>query len=383
MMQLFFSRLFLAMCFLFGTMAQATATTRGAVNDSEKGITEAIQHYLYGTSFNDQSSIKKAFYANARLYLSGKDNTTREVGVAEYAQLFSENAKGQFNGRFGRLISIDVSGDSATAKAEILMPKQSAKFIDVFLLKKINGTWQIISKTAERENGPQHGRKILFVVSNFDQYPGTSISAGNNFPELVYTYQIFRKAGYAIDFLSQNGGAVPLEMINTADAVLKQHLYDTNFMWALGHTKSPAEIKASDYVAINYIGGGSAAIGVADNFAIQTLAMEIYQQQGGVIAAICQGTEGISRLKNKDGSYLISGKVLTTFPNEFLNKQSPIFKAHPISLEDNLKLRQGKLTFGVNGKSHIETDGRLVTGMNWESSVEVAEAVIRLLDQKK
>jgi putative intracellular protease/amidase len=33
--------------------------------------------------------------------------------------------------------------------------------------------------------------------------------------------------------------------------------------------------------------------------------------------------------------------------------------------------------------SHIEVDGRLVTGMNWESSVAVAEAVIRLLGEKK
>jgi putative intracellular protease/amidase len=338
---------------------------------------------LNGTSYNDQSQINKAFYANARLYLPGKDEAMREMGALEYAQLFPQDKKGQFNGRLGRLISMDVTGDVATAKAEILLLKSGIRFVDVFLLKKIQGTWQIISKTAIRENAPQHGRKILFVVSNAQQYPGTSVSTGNNFPELAYAYQTFIKAGYAVDFVSQQGGSVPLEMINTSDFVQRQHLYDHDFMWALSHTKQAAEINATDYAAINYIGGGAAIIEIADDPAIQEIAMQIYEQQGGVIAAICQGTQGISNLKQRDGSFLLSDKVLTSFPDRYLNQQSPIYKAYPFSLESTIKQRKGKFTSGANGMSHIEVDGRLVTGMNWESSVAVAEAVIRLLGEKK
>jgi putative intracellular protease/amidase len=172
-------------------------------------------------------------------------------------------------------------------------------------------------------------------------------------------------------------------MINTSDTVQRQHLYDRDFMWALAHTKHPTEIAAKDYAAINYIGGGSAIIEIADNPAIQAIAMQIYEQQGGVIAAICQGTQGISNLKQRDGTFLLSDKVLTSFPDRYLNQQSPIFKAYPFSLETTIKQRKGKFTSGANGSSHIEVDGRLVTGMNWESSVAVAEAVIRLLDEKK
>jgi len=385
MNQVFFIRVLFILCCWFAVAGRSDALSAvtNNVNDEEKGIKQAIHWYLNGTSYNDQSQINKAFYVNARLYLPGKDDAMREMGALEYAQLFPEDKKGQFNGRLGRLISMDVTGDVATAKAEILLLKPDIRFVDVFLLKKVQGTWQIISKTAIRENAPQHGRKILFVVSNAQHYPGTAVSTGNNFPELAYAYQTFIKAGYAVDFVSQQGGSVPLEMINTSDAVQRQHLYNPDFMWALAHTKHPAEIVAKDYAAINYIGGGSAIIEIADNPAIQAIAMQIYEQHGGVIAAICQGTQGISNLKQRDGTFLLSEKVLTSFPDRYLNQQSPIFKAYPFSLETTIKQRKGKFTSGANGSSHIEVDGRLVTGMNWESTVAVAEAVIRLLDEKK
>jgi putative intracellular protease/amidase len=225
-------------------------------------------------------------------------------------------------------------------------------------------------------------RKILLVVSNAHQYPGTKVNTGNNFPELAYTYDVFRRAGYAVDFVSPDGGAVPLEMINTSDEMIKRHLYDSDFMWSLAHTRPVAEAKAEEYAGIAFMGGGAAIVGVPENRAVQEFAMRIYEQQGGVLAAICQGTEGITNLKLKDGTYLVQGKVLTSFPDSFLNRESAIFKAYPFSVEGSIKRRGGKFTHGENGKGHVEVDGRLVTGMNWESSVGVAEAMVRLLAQK-
>jgi putative intracellular protease/amidase len=377
--QFYFVRLLLA-CFLFLTAMQGRASAPAADLD---GIRAAVQLYLNGTSFNIRSDIDKAFYPTARLYLDGKDGAVREMSAVDYAQLFPEDKKAQFNGRLGRLLSIDVTGSVATAKAEILMPKPGIRFVDVFLLKKIGGAWKIVSKSAHRSDGPQHGRKILFVVSNAHQYPGTSVNTGNNFPELAYAYDSFVKAGYAVDVTSPEGGAVPLEMISTSDALQKSYLYNSDFMWALAHTKPVAALKAADYAGLVYIGGGAAIVGVPDNAAIQAIAMRIHEQQGGMIAAICQGTEGLTRLRKPDGSYLVSGKVLTSFPDAFLNQASPIFKAYPFSVEGSIRQRGGKFVHGANGKSHVEVDGRLVTGMNWESSVGVAEAMIRQLDQGK
>lgn len=373
--------LFRAVLFCLSLTAAGIGNAATAGND-EDAIRETVRLYLHGTSFNEQSEISQAFYANSRLYLDGQSNSVREMSGPEYAKLFPEEKKAQFNGRVGRLVSMDVTGTVATAKAEILMPKQGARYVDVFLLKKIAGTWKIVSKSAHREDAPGHSRKVLLVLSNADRYPGTKINTGNNFPELAYTYDVFRKAGYVVDFVSPNGGAVPLEMINTSDEMLKKHLYDSDFMWALSHTKPVSVVKADEYAGIVFVGGGAAIVGIPENQPLQDLARRIYEEQGGVIAAICQGTEAISNLKLKDGTFLIQGKVLTSFPDAFLNKESPIFKAYPFSVEGSIKRRGGKFAHGENGKGHVEVDGRLVTGMNWESSVVVAESMIRLFEQR-
>lgn len=350
-------------------------------SSEEDAVRETVGWYLHGTSFNVRSDINRAFYPHSRLYLDGEGGKMREMSGPEYAALFPEERKAQFNGRVGRLLSVDVTGTVATAKAEILMPQQGARFVDVFLLRKSGGNWQIVSKSAHREPAPRHVRKILLVVSNAHQYPGTKVNTGNNFPELAYTYDVFRRAGYAVDFVSPEGGAVPLEMINTSDELSKRHLYDSDFMWSLSHTRPAAQVKAEEYAGILFAGGGAAIVGVPEDKRLQDIARQIYEQQGGVLAAICQGTEGLSNLRLNDGSFLIQGKTLTSFPDAYLNKESPIFKAYPFSVEGSIKRRGGRYTHGANGRSHVEVDGRLVTGMNWESSVDVAQSMIRLIEQ--
>ncbi|MEX0142862.1 nuclear transport factor 2 family protein [Massilia sp. LMS1-1-1.1] len=365
-------------CCLLGITAVSTAAT---AEQDEHAIQETVRLYLHGTSFNVQDEIKQAFHANARLYLDGKDDAEWELSGPEYAKLFTDEKKGQFNGRHGRLIKVDMNGKVATAKAEIHIPAQGVRYVDVFLLKKIAGNWKIVSKSAHREQAARHARKVLLVVSNVHQYPGTKVNAGNNFPELAYTYGAFRKAGYAVDFVSPEGGAVPLEMIVTSDELLKKYLYDSDFMWALAHTKPVAEVKADEYAGMAFVGGGAAIVGIPDNKPLQDIALRIYEQQGGVIAAICHGTEGIKNLKLSDGTFLIQGKTLTSFPDAFLNKESPVYKAYPFSAEGSIKRQGGIFRHGASGQSHVEVDGRLVTGMSWESSVGVAESMIRLIEQ--
>lgn len=374
----FLLRTILACCLLSIT---AVASAASAEQD-DNAIRETVRLYMHGTSYNVQSEIKQAFHASSRLYLDGKNDAEWELSGPEYAKLFSQEKAGQFNGRHGRLIQVDVSGKVATAKAEIHIPQQGVRYVDVFLLKKIAGTWKIVSKSADREPAaPRQARKVLLVVSNVHQYPGTKVNAGNNFPELAYTYDVFRKAGYAVDFVSPEGGAVPLEMIVTSDALLKKHLYDSDFMWALAHTLPVSEVRADDYAGMAFVGGGAAIVGIPDNKALQDIALRIYEQQGGVIAAICHGTEGIKNLKLRDGTFLIQGKVLTSFPDAFLNRESPVYKAYPFSAEASITRHGGIFRHGANGKSHVEVDGRLVTGMSWESSVGVAQSMIRLIEQ--
>ncbi len=113
-------------------------------------IRATIHQYLEGTSYNKPEVIKMAFYEEANLFLTHKDKKLWIVPVQEYASWFEKKKRGTFNGRIGNILSIDQENDIATAKAEILAKGKSIRYIDMFLLKKIEGKWKIISKAASR-----------------------------------------------------------------------------------------------------------------------------------------------------------------------------------------------------------------------------------------
>lgn len=362
-------------CFalLCGIPAHADPATDG------REIATVIQDYLHGSSYNQPDQLRRAFHPDARLYLSQGTDGMREVSIADYAGWFDKNP-GQFNGRVGRLLGVQVDGNIATAKAEILIAQDQARFVDLFLLKKLGGQWQIISKTATRQTAPAHDRQVVLVVSSVDTMPGTRLSAGNSFSELIHAYAGFREAGYGVQFVSPDGGAVPLAYIDTRNGEHKAMVYDDDFMWALANTRRPDQVNPADYAALMYIGGSAAMYGVAEHPGVQSLAVRIYEQQGGIVSAVCHGSAGLVNLTLSDGSALVGGKRVTGYPDAFEDTSAAYYKTFPFSIEQRLRKSNGQFSHGARGTSHVEADGRLVTGMNWESTRGVVAAIVQQLD---
>ena len=71
--------------------------------------------------------------------------------------------------------------------------------------------------------------KILFVTSNQDFYGNTKIPTANHFEEIIVPYDLFIKAGYTVDFISPNGGAIPIGYINTSDPLQKKYLQQKRY----------------------------------------------------------------------------------------------------------------------------------------------------------
>jgi putative intracellular protease/amidase len=362
---------------LFALLLSGLTHAEPATDDGQ--VAAVIQDYLQGSSYNQADQLRRAFHPEARLYLSQGTDGMREVSITEYAGWFSKNP-GQFNGRIGRLLGTQVEGNIATAKAEILIGKDQARFVDLFLLKKLGGQWQIISKTATRYPAPTHGRQVLLAVSNADTMQGSRLSAGNSFAELIHAYTTFREAGYGVQFVSPEGGAVPLAYIDTSNPEHKSKVYDSDFMWALANTRSPEDVNAADYAALMYIGGSAAMFGVADHPGLKALAVRIYEQQGGIVSAVCHGSAGLVDLTLSDGTALVSGKRVTGYPDAFEDKSAAYYKTFPFSIEQRLLERKGLFRHGVRNTSHVEIDGRLITGMNWQSTRDVATAIIQSLE---
>jgi putative intracellular protease/amidase len=348
--------------------------------NEQQQILSTLNNYIEGTSYNKKDVIAKAFYQDALLYLSGKDGSLNVVGIEEYISWYDDDKYGEPTGRIGEVLSIDIRGDVATAKAEILFPNREFRFIDVFLLKKLTSGWRIMSKSAQKIEHKATGKRILFIVSNASFHGDSTVKTGVSFSEIVNAYHVFKEAGYTVDFVSPEGGAIPLSYIDTSKNLHKQYLYNSDFMYAIGHTKSPTEIIAKHYRAVHYVGGGNAMYGVPENKALQKISMSIYEDFNGVISSVCHGTAGIVNLKTKDGKYLVAGKRVSGYPEAYESSKATHIKQFPFLIQQTIEQRKGLFKVSGRGKAHMEVDGRLVTGQNYLSSALVAEQIIEILE---
>ncbi|WP_234859159.1 nuclear transport factor 2 family protein [Aquimarina aquimarini] len=342
-------------------------------------LRETLQNYIDGTSYDQPEIIKKAFYNEANLYLSHKEKDVWIVPVSEYANWFKKGTPNQFNGRIGNIVSIDHYNDIAVAKVEIILPSKGIEFMDMFLLKKIKNNWKVISKTASSKKSNQSGDRILFIVSNAHYHGSSDIATGNSFSEIVNAFDTFTNEGYTVDFVSPDGGSIPLAYINTSDSLHKKYIYTTDFMYALKHTKKPSDIDPQNYKAVHYIGGGSAMYGVPENKEIQKLSMTIFEKYGGIISSVCHGTAGIVNLKTKDGKYLVNGNTISGYPDSFEKQDADYFKQFPFKIQETIEKRGGTFRFSSRNSMHVEVEGNLITGQNYLSSKHVALKIIERL----
>lgn len=225
--------------------------------------------------------------------------------------------------------------------------------------------------------------RVLFIVSNAHFYGETDMSTSNHFSEIINAYDVFYQNGYTIDFLSPEGGALPVGYIDTSKPLQKKYLYDSVFMDKLEYTKKPSQVKSSDYAAVYYVGGGAAMFGVPQNKEIQRIVMELYEDYNGVISAVCHGTAGIVNLKKEDGTYLYQGKKVSGFPDKFERKEARYYKTFPFSIQQIIKDRGGVFEFSDEGwDGFMVSDGRLISGQDPTSSDLIARKVIEILEDK-
>lgn len=112
-------------------------------------IEKTLKKYMEGSSYNKLDVLESVYTENATLFLSGNGDFKRYT-PKEYVAFFKNKKYGEFNGRYAKVLAIDIVKDIATAKIEIAIPARKWVYIDLFLLKKFENGWKIISKTATR-----------------------------------------------------------------------------------------------------------------------------------------------------------------------------------------------------------------------------------------
>ncbi|GHF87946.1 nuclear transport factor 2 family protein [Thalassotalea marina] len=131
-------------------LCQFSVIASDGKNDDVAQIKQVIQWYFDGTSQGQPELIKKAFIPTLELqFVNDQGEFKRWLGV-NYISGFEP---GKTNDRVGKILSIDITGDAAIAKATITT--KNRVFTDYFLLLKLNSGWKITNKIFTKKQSPQ------------------------------------------------------------------------------------------------------------------------------------------------------------------------------------------------------------------------------------
>lgn len=219
--------------------------------------------------------------------------------------------------------------------------------------------------------------RILMVLTSHSKLGDTGKSTGFYLTEVTHPYEVFKKAGYEVDFVSPKGGHPPIDGLDSADEESKKLLDKPEFRNALARSKKPSQIDIGDYKAIFFAGGHGTMWDFPNHKRLQALTSEIYED-GGVVAAVCHGPVALVNVKLSDGTYLVANQPVAAFTNEE-EEAVGLTEVMPFLLESKLRERGAKIQKAPNFEKNVAVGERLVTGQNPASASGVAEEIVKLL----
>ncbi|WP_307190280.1 type 1 glutamine amidotransferase domain-containing protein [Geomicrobium sp. JCM 19039] len=106
--------------------------------------------------------------------------------------------------------------------------------------------------------------------------------------------------------------------------------------------------------------------------------LQEFAEADKVIGAVCHGPAGLVNAELKDGTPLVQGKTVTSFTDSE-ERGVELEDQVPFMLETKLKERGASFVVADDWAEHVQTDGKLVTGQNPQSSIRVAEEFMKAL----
>lgn len=131
--------------FLLVSACLCLLTPVKVIADDFADIRLVLQKYLDGTSQGKPELVQEAFLPTLEIQYVWSDGVFRQLKGTDY---IARIKKGEAVARIGTIHSIDVSGNAATAKVEIVWGERI--YTDFMLLLKTNDGWHISNKIASR-----------------------------------------------------------------------------------------------------------------------------------------------------------------------------------------------------------------------------------------
>lgn len=220
-------------------------------------------------------------------------------------------------------------------------------------------------------------KHILVVLTNQTQYGDHPEATGLWLGEATEFVQVVEDADLKVDYVSPNGGYVPIDprSFKYASPEDMQMYRDPRFQQeALSNSMSPAEVNSQMYSAIYFTGGHGVMWDFPHNEALHQISLQIYQN-GGFLTSVCHGISGLLYLKSDWNQYLIKGKRITGFTNVEENLSG---KKKYVPFLNEVVAKEHGANF-VKKRAYAEyavADGQFITGQNPFSPKAVAKLLV-------
>lgn len=234
--------------------------------------------------------------------------------------------------------------------------------------------------------------KILMVASS------PAVSAQTGWPigfwaaELTHPLHVFQAAGYTVDLVSTDGGALIMDGYSDPtdaggysahDVISLGYMQQPWFQAMLGDTRKLTAVQPDDYAAIFLVGGQGPMYTYKGNRDLERLFVAFYEA-GKPAAAVCHSTTLLLEARRPNGDLLVTGKTWTGFADaeEDFADSAVGMKIQPYRIEESAR-RIPNTNFEVAApfSSYAIADGNLVTGQQQNSGAAAAELVVDLLNR--
>lgn len=230
-------------------------------------------------------------------------------------------------------------------------------------------------------------KALIALTSHYAPFYDDGAKTGLFFVEALHPWNELTKAGIEVTYVSETGTfgwddhSIGTDFLQGDD---RKVFEDKNspFMKSIEVVKKASEINSADYDLIFVAGGHGTAFDFPHAKDLQAIVSDLWYA-GKVVSTVCHGLCIFENLKGKDGDYLIKGKNVTGFTN--IGEEQigivHLLTKYNIKTPQNIAAECGATYVSPPGPwdAFTVTDGKLVTGVNPQSSIETAEKAIALL----
>jgi putative intracellular protease/amidase len=141
-------------------------------------------------------------------------------------------------------------------------------------------------------------------------------------------------------------------------------------------------VSADDYDAVVFPGGHGTVWDVNQDRHARVLVRESVAGDEGKVLVVCHATGLLAFTREDDGSFLVEGRDVTGFPNEWEegivdeNDLLPDGRKLPYWVEDEVKTAGGNWDAELDEDTSVKVDGDLITGRGPGSSTRAAMVLL-------